>query len=355
MNDILILEGDRTISRVVTGGMLAELAGLLEGYTAVYMVYDRRLEDPVAKEVGDVLSMTDIFGGRYRGRYAVTASEENKNMDTVLGICRWLLDSGADRDALLLAVGGGITTDMAGFAASVYKRGMHFAFVPTTLLAQVDASVGGKTGVNLDSYKNMLGVIAQPDFTFVCPRVLGTLDYRDFLSGAAELLKTFIIDDGGNYEKAVKMLSGIHARVDRPAALREQSAGLMELVHAAASVKAGIVSEDQFDRGERMKLNLGHTFAHAIEHCARQDKMDITHGEAVSMGIVLAAGLSLKRGICSPGLQERIRRDFASCGLPVECPFADERLAGAMSKDKKIENGRQNFVLIKDIGEVVVL
>lgn len=352
MDDILVTDCGRTISRVVTCMAPDGLAPLLEGYDAVYMVYDRQLEDLVARDVGEVLS--SISGGRYRGSFAVTASEEDKNIDTVLGICRWLLGCNADRDALLLAVGGGITTDMAGFAASIYKRGMHFAYVPTTLLAQVDASVGGKTGVNLDCYKNMLGVISQPDFTFICPKVLDTLGYRDFLSGAAEMLKTFIIEDGGHYARAVEVLSGIYGSGRGMAAVQERRRELMELVHASVAVKARIVGEDQFDRGERMKLNLGHTFAHAIEHCARQDGADITHGEAVAIGIVLAAGLSEERGVCAPGMQERLRHDLVACGLPVVCPFAEERLAGAMAKDKKIASGRQNFVLIRDIGDVIV-
>ncbi|MDE7127017.1 MAG: 3-dehydroquinate synthase, partial [Bacteroidales bacterium] len=143
--------------------------------------------------------------------YAVEATEQAKNMETVLGICSWLMDCDAGRDALVLAIGGGITTDMAGFAASVYKRGVRFAYVPTTLLAQVDASVGGKTGVNFKQYKNMLGVIRQPEFTYVDIRLLGSLPYRDFLSGAAEMLKTFIIEDNGNYEASVGMLKELHS------------------------------------------------------------------------------------------------------------------------------------------------
>lgn len=352
MDDIQIVDGGRVLSRVVTGETVAQLAPLVENYAAVYMVYDRSVEESA---VGDVWRVLAMSGGRFRGKFGLDVSEEGKTMDTVLGICRWLLYGNAGRDALLLAVGGGITTDIAGFAASIYRRGMHFAYVPTTLLAQVDASLGGKTGVNLDGYKNMLGVINQPDFTFVCPEVLGTLGYRDFQSGAAELLKTFIIEDGGYYVRAVGVLSGIYASTDRTDAVRRRGGEIMDLVHAAAAVKARIVSEDQFDHGGRRKLNLGHTFAHAIEHCARLDGEDITHGEAVAMGIVLAAGLSERLGLCAKGVQERIRRDFIACGLPVECPFSEDRLAGAMDKDKKNENGKHVFVLIKEIGDVAIV
>jgi 3-dehydroquinate synthetase len=231
---------------------------------------------------------------------------------------------------------------MAGFAASVYKRGIRFAFVPTTLLAQVDAAIGGKTGVNFHSLKNMLGVIRQPDFTYICPDVLETLPARDFRSGAAEMIKTFIIEDGGNYEKAVRVLGDIAAG----ARIASRSPELQQLISAAAAVKAGVVSRDQFESGERRKLNLGHTFAHAIEWKARETGSDITHGEAVAIGIIQAARLTDK------SLADKLRSDFANAGLPTELPFTLESLAEAMLKDKKAERGKVHFVLIRTIGDV---
>ena len=258
-------------------------------------------------------------------------------MDTVLGICRFLLEAGASRKALLLAIGGGITTDMAGFAASIYKRGIRYANFPTTLLSQVDAAVGGKTGVNLDAYKNMLGVIVQPVFTFLCADVLKTLPERDFRSGAAEMLKTFLIDST-YYGEAVRALA--------------RGGSLQNLVFAAAGVKAGVVSRDPFEAGERRKLNLGHTFAHAIEHEARLRGDDITHGEAVSMGIILAARLSDALSL-SKGLEVRLREDFKAAGLPTRCPYPASALEHAMGKDKKAEGGGIHFILLEDIGKVV--
>ena len=203
---------------------------------------------------------------------AVDVSETVKTMESVMDICSWLLDKGADRDALVLAVGGGITTDMAGFAATIYKRGVRFAYIPTTLLAQVDAAIGGKTGVNFEKYKNILGVIRQPEFTYLCPQVLESLPAREFLSGAAELLKTFIISDGGMYDRAVAYLKAYSQ--DRAATLEQKEVELKELITAAAAVKAGVVSRDQFEKGERRVLNLGHTFAHAIETLSRQSEGD---------------------------------------------------------------------------------
>ena len=156
---------------------------------------------PASLVIADILHEKGVPG------MLIDAAECLKTMDTVMEICTWLLEQGADRDALVLAIGGGITSDMVGFAASIYKRGVRFAYVPTTLLAQVDAAIGGKTGVNLENYKNILGVIRQPEFTYLCPHALESLSQRDFLSGEAEVLKTFIIEDEGNYEKAVALFS----------------------------------------------------------------------------------------------------------------------------------------------------
>ena len=272
--------------------------------------------------------------------------------------------------------------DMAGFAASIYKRGIRFAYVPTTFLSQVDAAIGAKTGVNFENYKNILGVIRQPEFTYICPEVLGTLPYRDFLSGAAELLKTFIIDNAGNnYEKAVEVLSEIHKSIDRKQAIALHLAEIEELAADAARIKAGVVERDEFECGERRKLNLGHTFAHAIEsvsmsrhNCAESG---ISHGEAVAMGMIMAAKASERYYKLAPeismrsddiagqndtanseegeSLSSRLVRDFRRCGLPTECPFPPESLSGAMKKDKKAENGIVHFVLIRAIGDVRIV
>ena len=299
MEEIQVVIGGRTASRVISADSLQALTPLLEAYPKVFLVYDRNVAW-VAQEIAAACPPA--------GMKVLDASEKAKDMATVLDLCSWLLEAGADRSSLLLAVGGGITTDLAGFAACIYRRGIRFAFVPTTLLAQVDAAIGGKTGVNFLDFKNMLGVIRQPEFTFECAQVLRTLPRRDFLSGAAELLKTFMIDNTGNaYEKTVALLSA-------PA----DSATLQTLIAAAAKVKAGIVSRDEQERGERRCLNLGHTFAHAIEHEARQAGLDVTHGEAVAVGILLAARLSEAMGLAPKGLAARLETDWTACGLQVE-------------------------------------
>ena len=335
MEEIQVVIGGRTASRVISADSLQALTPLLEAYPKVFLVYDRNVAW-VAQEIAAACPPA--------GMKVLDASEKAKDMATVLDLCSWLLEAGADRSSLLLAVGGGITTDLAGFAACIYRRGIRFAFVPTTLLAQVDAAIGGKTGVNFLDFKNMLGVIRQPEFTFECAQVLRTLPRRDFLSGAAELLKTFLIDNTGNaYEKAVALLSA-------PA----DSATLQTLIAAAAKVKAGIVSRDEQERGERRCLNLGHTFAHAIEHEARQAGLDVTHGEAVAVGILLAARLSEAMGLAPKGLAARLEADWTACGLPTGVPFDPATLTAAMTKDKKAEGDTIHFVLLSSIGQVEI-
>lgn len=374
--------------KIYSGQKITGVTGYLKGYPDVFVVADRQVKSSAEQVVKAYEAQNPDNLGTLphpSNLLLLDVSEENKSMSTVLEICKWMMDNDAGRNALLLAIGGGITTDMAGFAASIYKRGIRFAYVPTTFLSQVDAAIGGKTGVNFENYKNILGVIRQPEFTYICPEVLGTLPYRDFLSGAAELLKTFIIDNAGNnYEKAVEVLSEIHKSIDRKQAIALHLAEIEELAAAAARIKAGVVERDEFECGERRKLNLGHTFAHAIESVSMSRhngsmsghngaKSGVTHGEAVAMGMIMAAKASERYYNLAPenslwpeniagqndtegeSLSSRLARDFRRCGLPTECPFPPESLSGAMKKDKKAENGIVHFVLIRAIGDVRIV
>jgi 3-dehydroquinate synthetase len=355
MDETRIQYGGEVRSRIFTFGRVAEAVEAISrtcGGVPVFVLYDVNAKK-YAVELEAALKEAEA--PKFEGAMGIEATEEKKSMETVLEICRWLLEKGADRDALLVAIGGGITSDIGGFAACIYKRGINFGYIPTTLLAQVDAGIGGKTGVNFEDYKNILGVIRQPVFTCLCTEVLESLPYRDFKSGASEMLKTFLIDDSeGMYEKAVTILSAIEASKDRNEAIKENAKALKELVKGAAGIKAAIVSRDPYEHGERRKLNLGHTFAHAIEHNARECAMDISHGEAVAMGIVLAARLSDRVGLSDGSMEKRIREDFGRCGLMTECPFGIDELSGAMGKDKKAEGGIIHFVLIRSIGNVEI-
>ena len=316
----------------------------LKAYRQVFMVCDRNVEE-FARQLGDWPTL------------AIETSEDLKTIDTVMLICRWLLEQGADRDALVLAVGGGLTTDMAGFAACIYKRGVKFANVPTTLLAMVDAAIGGKTGVNLDSYKNLLGVIRQPEFTAIFPEALETLPEREMRSGLAEMLKTFIIKNPADaYARTVALFSqpgGTAAIMES----EEKKAELSELIQIAAGIKQEIVGKDEFEHGPRRKLNLGHSWGHAIEWWQHTHPCPkpCTHGEAVAIGMVQAVRYAESLGITEEdGLARRIEADLKACGLPTALPCPAEELLPAMAKDKKAESGKIRLVLPVRIGKVVV-
>ena len=378
MEQINIYSGKKAISRIVTADSLRDLTSCLEPYRSIYAVVDGN----VAQKCPGIGQLTEILKNRNAKIKLIESSEEGKTLETVMDVCAWLLENGADRDAMILAVGGGITTDMVGFASCIYKRGVRFAYVPTTLLSQVDAAIGGKTGVNFDKYKNILGIIRQPAFTYMCPQILESLPQRDFLSGVAEMLKAFIIEDNGNYQKAADLFFDIsseyHVEVmmygkDEKQAwteiLKKHRQTLSGLISAAARVKAGVVSRDQFEKDERRKLNLGHTFAHAIETLAQREAMEaeiqqrlpegVTHGEAVAMGMVLAAKLAdryYRNDRNDPTeLEAKISNDLWDCNIPCYCPYSIEEMAQIMKKDKKAEGGKIHFVLPKAIGEVEIV
>ena len=306
---------------------IADIARWLGPEPELVVVYDQN----AAWVAGEVLEALP----QVRMAVALETSEAQKTLETVQTLERQLLEAGLSRGALLLAVGGGITTDLVGFAASIYKRGIRYANLPTTLLAQVDAAIGGKTGVNLDGYKNMLGSFRMPEYTFLCADVLRTLPPRAYRCGLAELLKTFLLADGAAYAAA---LDGVTP----------------ELIARAAQIKAEIVERDPQEHGERAKLNLGHSFGHAIEHAAQERGDDIAHGEAVAIGMVLAARLSEQLGIGQKGLASQLERDFSALGLPTECPYPLTALQEAMTKDKKaLGGGTVKYVLPVTPGQVV--
>ena len=364
MEQINLKENEKVISRILIHESVERLEACLEPYKHVFVVMDSNvaMNCPAAYEVSQMMNRRGVPG------MLVDISEEAKCMETVMDICGWLLENGADRDALVLAIGGGITTDMVGFAASLYKRGVRCAYVPTTLLAQVDAAIGGKTGVNFDGYKNMLGTICQPEFTYICPQVLESLPMEDFQAGAAEMLKTFIIEDNGNYKAAVRLLKDLaddfvaicqgstlsDGEARWPEVLLPRLAELTPLIAAAAKVKAEIVSRDQFETGERRKLNLGHTFGHAIESLSHKRHNDIDHGHAVALGMVYAAQRAEKLEMTEPGFAAAIERDLENCLLLIINPYSIKDMAEAMTKDKKAEDGKVHFILPRAVGDVVV-
>ena len=327
---------------------LPEALARLQAEPELFVLYDAHAAW-VASQLMEALPV--------RASLPLETSEEGKTLETVQALERWLLQADASRGALLLAVGGGITTDLVGFTAAIYKRGIRYANVPTTLLAQVDAAIGGKTGVNLDGYKNMLGAFRMPEFTVLEAAFLRTLPEREFRCGLAELLKTFLIGDGPAYTAIVSSLKMGQNEDERGkmGISSLKTADFEDAIRRAAAIKARIVAEDPEEHGVRAKLNLGHTFGHAIEHEARLHGADITHGEAVAMGILLAAELSERLGVAQKGLSAQLKADFNAVGLPVECPYPAADLVEALRKDKKaVAGGKVNFVLLRAPGDVIL-
>lgn len=266
--------------------------------------------------------------------------EREKTLSTVESIYRSLVELGADRATFILGIGGGIVCDVTGFVASTYMRGVGFGFVSTTLLSQVDASVGGKNGVNLDAYKNMVGVFCQPEFVICDTALLSTLPAHEVANGFAEIVKHALIADA-------PMLDYIEAHVEEALAL--SPAVIDHLVTESVKLKAGVVQRDEREAGERKKLNFGHTLGHALEK-----HTGMGHGRAVSIGMVAAAGFSQKKGWLTSGEVRRIEQVLTRLNLPARHQEDPEALTHAMTRDKKKENDALSFVFLKGIGCAVV-
>ncbi len=271
----------------------------------------------------------------------IPAGEENKNLELATMLWRELIESKADRQTFLLGVGGGVVCDLVGFVASTFMRGVRFGLVPTTLLAQVDAAIGGKCGVNMESYKNMVGSFAPAEFVLCDAGLLSSLPDREFRAGVAEMIKAAIVGDAELFE-----LFETHAFDE----LRGDAALLAEMVERAVAVKCSIVSRDPYEKGERRLLNLGHTWAHAIESITPE----FNHGEAVAVGLVCAAREVQGRGLIVSQEAERIVAVVERYGLPTSVNIAQEELLEAMSHDKKTTDGHLHLVLPIRIGECVV-
>jgi 3-dehydroquinate synthase len=271
---------------------------------------------------------------------SIGLGEKIKTLETVTHLFSRLVDLEADRSTFLLGVGGGIVCDIAGFVASTYMRGTRFGFVSTTLLAQVDASVGGKNGVNFGGYKNMVGVFNQPDFVICDMALLKSLPIRELLCGFAEIIKHGAIADPA-------MLDFLEDH--RDAALDLDAAIISHLVYRSVEIKAGVVTRDEREHGERRKLNFGHTFGHALEKLT-----GIPHGEAVGIGMVLAANLSVEQGLLPKSAADRLERIIHSYGLPVRAPVDVASMLAAMRKDKKREGDRIHFVFLDALGSACV-
>jgi 3-dehydroquinate synthase len=275
------------------------------------------------------------------------AGEVNKTLATVRSVYDQMLDTGIDRTATVVALGGGVVGDVAGFVAATYMRGISFVQCPTSLLAMVDASVGGKTGVDLPQGKNVVGAFKQPAAVLADLSTLETLPAPEFAAGMAEVVKHGLI---ASPQLLAQIESGDWLRV---AWESSHSADLESLITVAIRVKRVVVQEDPFESGRRAVLNLGHTFGHAIE---RLSNYAIRHGEAVAMGLVAAARLSASLTYCRADLQKRIENVLHQLSLPTRIPrrFQPDAILRAMNSDKKKAAGSLRFVLLRDVGDVFV-
>jgi 3-dehydroquinate synthase len=282
-------------------------------------------------------------------RLVLPAGEGTKRWERLEQVVEALLAWGVERSSVVIALGGGVIGDLVGFAAAVTLRGIDFIQIPTTLLAQVDSAVGGKTGINSPQGKNLIGAFHQPRAVLIDTAVLDGLPLRELRAGYAEIAKYGLIRDADEF---FSWLEG-HG----PALLAGEPAARAEAIRRSLEVKAAIVASDERETsGERALLNFGHTFAHAYEALAAYDG-GLLHGEAVAVGMVKALRLSVRLGHCPPEDLARARAHLAELGLPTRIaevsnrPFPADRLLAAMAKDKKMEGARLRFVLARRIGE----
>ncbi|HET8701547.1 MAG TPA: 3-dehydroquinate synthase [Nitrococcus sp.] len=278
------------------------------------------------------------------GRVILPDGEQYKTLETTMRIYDALIDEGFNRSATLIALGGGVVGDITGFAAATYQRGVHFIQIPTTLLALVDSSVGGKTGVNHPRGKNMIGAFHQPRCVLADTDTLGTLPEREFRAGIAEVIKYGLIQDYAFFQWLERNLAQVLAR---------EPAALMYIIEQSCRNKAYVVAADERESGQRALLNLGHTFGHAIETATGYREW--LHGEAVAVGMCMAAHLSAAMGWMTTKAYERTESLIQAAGLPVLPPrLSPDTLRKLMAIDKKASRGRLRLVLLEGIGSAVV-
>lgn len=275
--------------------------------------------------------------------FVFKAGEANKTLDTVKGIYTTLIENKFDRNDILLALGGGVTGDITGYAAATYLRGIDYIQVPTTLLSQVDSSIGGKTGVDFDGYKNMVGAFYQPKLVYINIATLNTLSTAQFNSGMGEIIKHGLIKDKTYYEWIQEHIAKIQER---------DPDVLLSMIHRSCIIKGNVVMNDPKEQGERALLNFGHTLGHAIEKLAG---FELLHGQCVALGCVLASYISMERGYITEIQYQDIKKTFTLFQMP-ELPtdFSSKDIIETTKSDKKMDSGIIKFILLKEIGEAYI-
>lgn len=332
--------GERSYPILIGAGLIDD-APLFEGLIAArdVLVVSNETVAPLY-----LSRLSAALGGRRVISYLLPDGEQYKTLVSLASVFDALVDARMNRDAAVLALGGGVVGDMAGFAAACYQRGVDYAQVPTTLLAQVDSAVGGKTGVNHSGGKNLIGAFHQPFAVISDIETLATLPPREFRAGLAEVIKYGLIADRD-------FLAWIEQHLDDLLAL--EPAALTRAIRRSCEIKAEIVADDEREHGRRALLNLGHTFGHAIETAAGYGQW--LHGEAVAVGMLLAADLSRRLGWLDHADADRLKALLTRAGLPVDAPpLGAEQALRLMGMDKKVLAGKIRLVLLRRPGDAVV-
>jgi len=324
--DVVVQEGG-----VETLGEMLKIRNLSG---SVLVVSDTNVAPIYLNRVFNSLSAADFAASEI----IIPAGEKHKNIDTVMSLWQGCLEAGLDRGSTVLALGGGVVSDLAGFVAATFMRGCNWVSVPTTLLAMVDASMGGKTGFDLQEGKNLVGAFYPPRLVLADPDVLSTLPERELRSGMAEVLKHSVIADKELFVLCTQGWDTVNAR-------------LPEIVRRGMAVKVKVIKDDPYERGIRAALNLGHTIGHAVELVS---KFSLSHGEAVSIGMVAEAQLAERLAIAGSGLSDALVGSLSELGLPVRIPenYDRDQLIRAIKVDKKKAGGVIRFALPVKIGEV---
>jgi 3-dehydroquinate synthase len=342
MESVRVQLAERSYDIQIGAGTLAEAGRFLSErgkVTHVVLITDEHVQKPYAMQVAESLGEQDIEVDVI----SIEPGEESKSLEVAASLWQGLLELGADRKSVVLAVGGGVVGDLAGFIAATYARGLRFLQVPTSLLAQVDSSVGGKVGINLPDAKNMIGAFLQPLGVLIDTATLATLPANEYRAGLAEVVKYGVILDAEFFEYLENNVAAVNQR---------QEDVLAQVIARCCRLKADVVEKDEWEEtGLRAMLNFGHTFGHAFETLAGYGKL--LHGEAVGIGMVCAARLAARLGRVDQQFTGRLSGLLQSLGVPVEVPRLDaQKLLDAMMHDKKMQHGRLSFVLPSRLGQV---
>lgn len=345
MTDIPVALGDRSYTVTVTPGIFERIGEELQPYanrSRLLVVTD----DNVARHYRSDFERLASAAGLHSVFHVLKAGEKSKSWTELEKICDWLLEMECERNDVIVALGGGVVGDITGFAASIIKRGCGFIQIPTTLLSQVDSSVGGKTAINAKAGKNMIGAFYQPKAVFIDPTMLSTLPRRELGAGYAEVVKYGLIDDREFFEWCE-----IHGPKVLDGDVEAQTVAIIRSVTAKARI---VVDDERETTGKRVLLNLGHTFGHALE--AETGFGDtLLHGEAVACGIAIAARYSTRLGLMTAQETDRITRHLSASSLPVtleqaHCAVPGSTLVKHMLHDKKASGGNLPFLLMRGIG-----